>query len=522
MLRFTRCKASAMRVLLAACAMWAASEQPVVAAGSVSVLPTPASLVTSGPMRPVPAEVTVTMTVAGGEATVPDRATTALIAGPGIRVTSVTDAPVAVAPECYTLRIDSGHAAIEASDYRGCVYALQTLGRLAASDSLPESIAVSDAPRCMWRGFMLDSGRQYQSPATIKKYLRMASMLKLNRFHWHLTEGLGWRVEIDALPRLAQKGGFVASGPEQQGYYSKADIRDIVAYAGRLGIEVVPEIDIPGHSEAALIAYPALGCRDVAPAVSESGFTADIFCAGSDSTVAALKMILDEVCEAFPGEYIHLGGDEAPKSNWDDCELCQARIRANGLAGSHDLQLWLSAEMARHIGAKGRKAIFWDDVLHGHSTVRLPDNAVVQWWNYRGRRCEAPDSARALGVPMILSPNYYCYLNFPTEPWRGYGPERTFGFDDAYARNPADSVAAADGIDALGITAALWTDYGLTEQLLDRRLFPRIFALAELMWHTGMRKPSDELLAEADAATDYFHSRESQLEKLIDIIEKHN
>lgn len=480
------------------------------AAEGLGVLPTPADVSVSGPMIPVPAEIAVRMSVSDGA--VPDSATVRLIAGPRVRVAMAEREANGLATEAYRLRIDSCEAFVEAADYRGAVYALQTLGSIMASDSIPATLTVSDAPRCGWRAFMLDSGRQFHSPETIKKYLRMASMLKFNRFHWHLTEGLGWRPEIEALPRLTEVGGYVAEGPGQQGHYSQKDISEIVDYAARLGVDVVPEIDIPGHSEAALNAYPSLGCRGVAPKVPAEGFTPDIFCAGNDSTITALKLILDEVCRMFPGEYIHLGGDEAPKDNWNACPRCRERIRREGLADSHDLQLWLSAEMARYVGEKGRKAIFWDDVVSGGGTVRLPENAVVQWWNYRGRKNHAVDSARAAGLPLIASPNYYCYLNFPTEPWRGYGPERTFSFEDAYLRNPADSAIAGDYDGRiLGMTAALWTDYALTEDMLDERLFPRIFALAELMWHTGARKPLDTLLNEASAASVRFLRKESTL-----------
>lgn len=477
-------------------------------ANGLGVLPTPASVSVSERMIPTPPKIAVRMSLSRGVA--PDSATVRLIAGCRVEIVGLGDAVATLASESYRLRLDSCEAFIEAADYRGAVYALQTLGSILGSDSVPAAVTVSDAPRCNWRAFMLDSGRQFHSPETIKKYLRMASMLKFNRFHWHLTEGLGWRPEIAALPRLAEVGGYVAKGPEQQGHYSQKDIKEIVDYAARLGIDIVPEIDIPGHSEAALNAYPSLGCRGVAPKIPEEGFTPDIFCAGNDSTIVALKQILDEVCRIFPGEYIHLGGDEAPKDNWDACPRCRERIRREGLADSHDLQLWLSAEMARYVGEKGRKAIFWDDVVNGGGTVRLPENAVVQWWNYRGRKDQAVDSARAAGLPLIASPNYYCYLNFPTEPWRGYGPERTVGFEDAYLRNPADSAITADRDGRiLGMTAALWTDYGLTEDMLDERLFPRIFALAELMWHTGARKPLDTLLNEASAASARFLRNES-------------
>ena len=456
---------------------------------------------------PVPKSVAIVLAVPD-EKNVPDSGTIAIIE-PRARVTAVTHCGEGLSSESYRLEFDSCIAHIEAADYRGCIYALQSLSQLLDADSVPLKMSIIDKPRCSWRAFMLDSGRQYQSVSTIKKYLRLMSMMKMNRFHWHLTEGLGWRVEIDAFPQLCLTGGYVASGPEQQGYYSKTDISEIVNYAARLGIEIVPEIDIPGHSEAALYAYPHLGCRGEKPQIPEQGFTSDIFCAGSDSTVAALKIILDEVCSMFPGEYIHLGGDEAPKANWDKCSRCRRRIEENNLTDTHDLQLWLSAEMALHLASKGRKAIFWDDVLVHPGTVPLPGNTVVQWWNFRSRGFAPAVTACKHNIPLILSPNYYCYLNFPEEPWRGYDCDRTFDFRKAYQHNPADSVMNLVDQNVLGITAALWTDYGLTENMLDYRLMPRIFAIAELMWHNGEKLPLEYLLKRSLSAQAHFSRKEN-------------
>ena len=340
---------------------------------------------------------------------------------------------------------------------------------------------VNDYPRCRWRGLLLDSGRQYQSVETIKSKLDLLFSLKMNVFHWHLTEGLGWRLEIKKYPELTKTGAYVGKGPEQQGYYTQEQVRDLVRYAAERNITIVPEIDIPGHAEAALYAYPEYGCFSEQAKIPETGFTDCIFCAGKDSTLEFLKDILDEVCELFPSEYIHLGGDEAPKGNWDRCPDCMRRIRENGLKDSHELQLWLSAQMAAYLKTKGRKAIFWEDVIN-NADYPLPDNVVIQGWNYRANGEKNYRKALEKGYSVICSPNYYTYLNFPETPWRGYGKERTFSLEDAYLRNPADSVLSEDNPQTLGMECALWTDYGLTEEMLDSRLFPRIYALAELMW----------------------------------------
>ena len=340
---------------------------------------------------------------------------------------------------------------------------------------------VNDYPRCRWRGLLLDSGRQYQSVETIKAKLDLLFSFRMNVMHWHLTEGLGWRLEIKKYPELTQTGAYVGKGPEQQGFYTQEQVRDLVRYAAERNITIVPEIDIPGHAEAALYSYPEFGCFGEQAEIPKTGFTDCIFCAGKDSTLEFLKDILDEVCEIFPSEYIHLGGDEAPKGNYDRCPDCQRRIKENDLKDSHELQLWLSAQMASYLKAKGRKAIFWEDVI-GNADYPLPDNVVIQWWNYRANGEKNYRKALEEGYPVICSPNYYMYLNFPETPWKGYGKDRTFSLEDAYLRNPADRVLSEDNPLTLGMECALWTDYGLTEDMLDSRLFPRIHAVAELMW----------------------------------------
>ena len=396
--------------------------------------------------------------------------------------------------DAFVLEVRPRQLVVRSYSPGGRQYALGMLHKLARRDAHGRYRiscgTYTEIPRTPWRGLMLDSGRQYQSVATIKRKLDLLADLRMNVFHWHLTEGLGWRLDIRRYPRLAEQGSRVAHGLEQQGYYTRDDVRQVVAYAAERGITVVPEIDMPGHAEAALSCYPEMSCFGQPAPIPETGFTDNIFCAGKDATLQFLRDILDEVCELFPSPYIHLGGDEAPKGNWDRCPDCQRRIADHGLADSHELQLWFAAQMAEHLRTKGRYAIFWEDVV-ASGDYPLPPNVVIHWWNCRVNQDRNLRRALERGYRVLCSPNYYTYLNFPTAPWRGYGAARTFTLPDAYQRNPLDAALASGHPLVIGAECALWTDYVLTEDLLDARLFPRIYALAQLMW-AGPVLPYDE------------------------------
>lgn len=407
--------------------------------------------------------------------------------------------------EGYTLNVTSQKISVKAADDSGFLYAVQTLRQLLRDSSAKNRclpcVQVEDAPRVQYRALMLDSGRQYQHVATLKKYLDLLCMLKMNYFHWHLTEGLGWRIEIKQYPLLTSIGAFVGTGQEQQGYYTQAEVRELVSYAAERGITIIPEIDIPGHSSAALTAYPSLCCFNEPIRIPEKGFTEQIFCAGKDATLKFLKNVLDEVCELFPSEYIHIGGDEAPKGNWEKCPDCQQRMKDLELKDTHQLQLWLTAEIANHLKTKGRKAICWGDVVY-HKGYELPDNIVVQWWNWRGHKDLAVREAKRRGLNVICSSNYYTYLNFPIKPWKGYVSARTFNLYDVYTKNPSYEKLGDSNV--LGMSAALWTDFELVESMLDERLFPRILALAEQMWHKGELLPFDDFNKLIQAKEDWF------------------
>lgn len=408
--------------------------------------------------------------------------------------------------EAYSLQVSDMGVEIESASPAGFLYALQTLSQLlyTSSDGTMPGCRIYDAPRTRWRAFQLDSGRQYQRVETIKKYLGMMLSLKMNVFQWHLTEGLGWRVEIRKYPELAIEGSRVADGPEQQGYYTQDEIREIIRYAHDRNIMVVPEIDIPGHAEAALSVYPQYSCFNRKPEIPKTGFTSEIFCAGKDATIRFLEEVLDEVCDLFPAPYIHLGGDEAPKKNWDQCPDCQRRIAENGLADSHDLQRWLSYRLAEHVAAKGKKAILFCDVM-ARNGYPLADNVVIHWWNYVSRKDMPLKKALETNHEIICGTNRYCYLNFPVTPWSGYKENRTFDMQDAYERNPAYVDVHNPLI--LGMTASLWTDYNVQEYMIDRRLFPRLLVLCEQMWRSTPLEPFDVFCKRVDGLRPFFESR---------------
>ncbi|WP_242204253.1 beta-N-acetylhexosaminidase [Aestuariivivens insulae] len=396
--------------------------------------------------------------------------------------------------EGYELRVDHDGIKISSNGDTGIFYGIQSLLQLLPVEVQAgknynlkgftiEGVTIADQPKYSWRSFMIDSGRQYQSPEFIKRYLNYMAILKMNVFHWHLTEGQGWRIEIKKYPKLTEIGSKVATGKEQQGYYTQDEIRDIVAYAKELHIMVVPEIDVPGHSEAALIAYSEMTCFGKAPE-TVMGFSSNLFCGGKESTYAFIEDILDEVNELFPSQYIHLGGDEAPKANWDKCPNCLKKIEEEHLNDTHDLQLYFSSRLANYMKTKGKKVIFWGDVVYGNGTI-LPDNVVIQWWNSRGHGDLALKNAIKRGHPIICNTNQYTYLNFPLVPWSRYKENRTFDIKKTYEENTSDLENPNELV--LGMGACIWTDWYVLEHMIDQRVFPRLFSLAEQMWHKGAR-----------------------------------
>ncbi|MHC5067573.1 MAG: beta-N-acetylhexosaminidase [Planctomycetota bacterium] len=414
--------------------------------------------------------------------------------------------------EGYRLSIDADGISISASDPRGAFYGRQTLAQLIDhyQGALP-ALTITDAPRYQWRGLLLDSGRQYHQPATIKRLLDHMARYKLNVLHWHLTDHHGWRMEVPGYPRLTDPSVDAEIGPwpEQDGYYDAATIRDLVAYAAERHITIVPEIEIPGHSVAAQIAYPVLNCTQQAPS-PRGRMGREILCAGREDTFTFIEAALDQTCALFPSTYIHIGGDEAFKGNWQNCADCQARRSELGLADDHALQVWMNNRVADYLADQhGRRAICWGDLLLKPGP-ELSANITVQWWQYRGAKDLGLRTALSQGRDVIASPNNQTYLNFPVVPWAGYRPGRLLSLEDAYAGPSLDCAHGVAGDQAkhiLGITACLWTDYNVREAYLDVRLFPRLLALAEHMWRAGERLPWPALQSRIDTHRPWLEAR---------------
>lgn len=392
--------------------------------------------------------------------------------------------------EGYILDISRKKISIQANTGKGVFYGIQSLFQMMPAGFFSENmgiesiwkvncVRITDRPKYSWRGFMLDSGRQYHTMDFLKRYMDMLALFKINVFHWHLTENDGWRMEIPLYPKLTETGAFVANGPEQKGFYTSDEMKELVEYAKSRYIEIMPEIDLPGHADAALTAYPELSCLGKVPEKVE-GHSPYLFCGGNENTYTFLKNVLEEVCEIFPFEYIHLGGDEAPKDIWDTCPLCQRKIREKRLDNSHELQQYFSSRLAEFLIDKDRTPVFWEDVLY-HGDINLPQRTVIQWWAYRSQQDLGLRLAIERNHRVINSPNYYTYLNFPVKPWMGYQANRTFDFHTAYTMNPGHIEPRNPMI--LGMTACLWTDYNLVQEMLDERVFPRFFAISEQMWN---------------------------------------
>ena len=370
-------------------------------------------------------------------------------------------------PEAYALAIRPEGIRIEAGSTHGAFHALTTLRSLAltSGEAMPCG-DLSDAPRFEHRGLLLDCCRHFMEPEFVKRTIDLLALHKMSVLHWHLTEDQGWRVEIDAYPELTQKGAWrtEADGSQHGGFYTKEQIRDIVAYAAQRHIEVIPEIELPGHSRAALAAYPWLGCTGEAMEVPHDwGVFKDIYCAGQDTTLAFLKTVLDEVMELFPSDYIHIGGDEAPKVRWEQCPKCQKRIADQGLHDAHELQSWFIGEIGRYLEAHGRKMIGWDEILEGG----LPAGATVQSW----RGMDGGRDAVAMGHDAIMSPTSHCYFDYPVE---STDLEEVYGFEPE-----PESLEGSGRI--LGGECNMWSERA-PQHLVESKVYPRLVAMAEVLW----------------------------------------
>lgn len=397
--------------------------------------------------------------------------------------------------EAYVIDVTRRRVVVEASGRRGFNYAIQTLRQM--GPRIP-CVRIEDAPRFSYRGLHLDEARHFFGKDVVKKYLDIMAFHKLNTFHWHLTDDQGWRVQIMKYPELTSVGS-VRNGtcirrnyktndgvPYGEGmWYSQEDIREIVAYAAERGIDVIPEIDLPGHMLAALAAYPHLGCSGGPYKVWHRwGVSKDVLCAGNEQTYAFLEDVFTEICELFPSQYIHIGGDECPKDSWESCPECQALIRKLGLKDDdgHKAEHYLQSHVMNHIEAflasKGRKVIGWDEILDGAPSKSA---AVMSW---RGE--EGGIKAAAAGHDVIMTPDTYSYWDYyqstdvENEPFAigGYVP-----VEKVYSYEPfTESMDELSRSRIIGVQANMWTEYISDPDHLEYMLLPRLAALSEVQW----------------------------------------
>lgn len=381
--------------------------------------------------------------------------------------------------EAYRLTVMPRRVVIAAADDRGLFWGVQTLRQLLppghrATLSIP-AVRIDDAPRYAWRGVMLDAARHFIPVPLVKQQIDLLSRYKLNVLHWHLTDDQGWRIEIRKYPRLTSVGAWrtEADGSRSGGFYTQQDIRDVVEYARRRNIMVVPEIEMPGHASAAIAAYPSLSCpRRPIPVPASWGVFSDIYCAGDEATFAFLHDVLDEVAMLFPAPYIHIGGDEVPKQQWMDSVSSQRRMHDEHLADAEGLQSWFVQRIQRDLAARGKTLIGWDEILEGGADR----NAIVEMW--RGDAEAAKGLAN--GNRLIVAGPFY--LDTPIE-------ELTL--QDIYRTNPFAAPAFAGHEDqVLGAEAPLWSER-VTPRNLEAMLYPRVLALAERLWNPDAHDYAD-------------------------------
>jgi hexosaminidase len=395
--------------------------------------------------------------------------------------------------EGYEMEVFNTVISITSSTEIGLFYGIQTLRQLIQSENekiFVEGVRIRDKPRFGWRGFMFDVGRHFHPVSTIKKCLDAMALAKMNIFHIGLTQDQGWRIEIKKYPKLTdigskrkdtKIGGLFSKcfrGEPHEGYYSQDDIRDIIQYAKNRHIEVIPEINMPGHSTAAIASYPFLSCAGKQLEVKSTfGIFKDIYCPGKESTFEFLQGVLDEIIELFPSDFIHIGGDEAPKKRWKACPHCQERIKSEGLKDEHELQVYFTNRIAKYIKSKGKRVIGWNEILRGGD---LDDDTIVQWWIGKKKKMKPYLNPNRRFVMSNFGYTYldYNYLMHPMRKFYRYEPVPRP--KELYKKN------------ILGVETPIWTEWVPNIDRLGWQVFPRFFAIAEVAWTDPKLKNYDE------------------------------
>ncbi len=415
--------------------------------------------------------------------------------------------------ESYSLKVSKKEILIESVSPVGLFFGAQTLLQLiypnitSSKKIMIPGVEIQDSPRFKWRGIHLDVSRHFFDISFIKKLIDLLAMHKMNTFHWHLTDDQGWRIEIKKYPKLAEISawrdktliGHAEDKPVRfdntryGGYYTQEEIKEVVDYAEYRYITIVPEIEMPGHALAALSGYPEYSCTGGPFRVWPMwGVTEDVFCAGKDETFRFLEDILDEVIGLFPGEYIHIGGDECPKARWEKCQDCQKRIKTEGLKNEFELQSYFIKRIEKYLASKGKKLIGWDEILEGG----LPERATVMSWKGMKGAIEAAST----GHDVVMSPVDYCYFDYyqdkENEPlaFNGYLP-----LQKVYSFNPVSGELTVDqSKHILGGQANVWTEYITTPEHAEYMIFPRLCAMAEVLWTPVEKRDYSDFLIRMD------------------------
>lgn len=396
-------------------------------------------------------------------------------------------------PEAYILDAGPDGVQILARTGAGLFYGGQTLAQLLTPDGEFAAVRIQDAPRFPWRGVLLDPARHFYTKDEVLRVLDLMALHKLNVLHLHLTDDAGWRLELKRFPRLTDvaawrsKPGF-ATDPRDVtawnadgrygGFYTQEDIRAIVDHAARRHITVVPEIEMPGHALSALVACPELSCTGGPFEMQDqSAIQENVYCAGNDETFTFLEEVLGEVMGIFPGPWIHIGGDECPKTRWKSCSKCQARMRQENLKDEDELQSWFIRRIERFVNSRGRRMIGWDEILEGG----LAPNATVMSW----RGVSGGIAAAKAGHDVIMSPWSHVYLDYRQAPDgepKAMG-DRVTTTETVYSYEPVpDELGPSEAEHVLGTQAQLWGEYVPNARHLDYMLWPRACALAEVAW----------------------------------------
>ena len=419
-----------------------------------------------------------------------------------------------LAEEAYTLNISKSGVVLKGGSEKGVFYGLQSL-RQVVFHSQPNGkkfdvacMTVEDKPHFGYRGGMLDVCRYFFTVEEVKTFIDILALHKMNRFHWHLTEDQGWRIEIKKYPNLMKVGSMrketaighqyikpeTYDGKPHGGYFTQDEVREVVRYAAERYIEVIPEIDMPGHMVAALASYPELGCTKGPYEVrTRWGIAEDVLCAGRESTFEFIEGVLDEVVALFPSKYIHIGGDECPKERWKVCPDCQKRIAEENLKDEHELQSYFMKRVENYLSTKhGRSIIGWDEILEGG----VSKTATVMAW----RGAQRGILAAQLGNTVIMTPSHYCYLDFCQTSDRiangepisgGRNGKRPLPLRKVYSFDPYDQLNEEERKVILGVQGNMWTEYAPNFNHVQNMVLPRLAAIAEVAWTYGEKNYDD-------------------------------